>query len=140
MRWSGASRSTLAVAQAILDFDPSLQLVVLGGLGGAQMTEWLSSSRVKLVFEGFPDRAYLPDGRLVPRNLPNAVIDNPEIVARRAVRMAQDSVVEAIDGSLIQLDVQTLCIHGDNPSALQIAQSIDEEFTKAGIIIQQLAA
>ena len=88
--------------------------------------------------ETYPDRAYLPDGSLVPRKQPGAVIKDPDLVTERAVRMASEKKVVAIDGTVIDLQVDTICVHGDNPSAVEIVKKIKNDLKKEGVEIKPM--
>ena len=79
---------------------------------------------VPLWQEVFADRRYTPEGYLVPRNQPNALIQSEDEAAEQAVRMAREGLVVALDGSTIQVQADTLCIHGDSPSALDFVKKI----------------
>ena len=81
---------------------------------------------LKVVYEAFPDRAYTPDGNLELRSQPGAVITDPDEVAQRALRMAKEGVVIAVDGTSIPIEAQTLCVHGDTPTALKLVGKIRE--------------
>lgn len=85
--------------------------------------------------EGFPDRAYRPDGHLVPRGEPGAVVCDAPTVAARAVTMVRDGCVEAQDGSRWSLRVDTLCLHGDSPGAARSARAVREALDAAGIVV-----
>ncbi len=124
-----------AVAEAIISLDPSLQFVALAGKKGETMQRMGEELGLRVVFEAFPDRAYTPEGTLVPRSRPGAVINNPEEVADRALDMARGFVI-AIDGSRIELDVQTLCVHGDTPGADAVATQLRNALNAAGITVQ----
>jgi len=80
---------------------------------------------LKVVYEAFPDRAYTPEGTLVSRKQPGAVISDPDEVAKRALDMAK-GFVTAVDGTKIELFVQTLCVHGDNIGAVNLVKNIRE--------------
>ena len=86
---------------------------------------------LKVIREAFPDRACTPDGTLLARSRPGAVIKDPAEVAARALLMARDGVVVAVDGRRISLKAQTLCVHGDTPGAVdlvrQIRQTLENE-------------
>ncbi|MDD9302961.1 MAG: 5-oxoprolinase subunit PxpA [Desulfobacter sp.] len=128
-----------AVANAILSLDPDLCFVALAGKKGETMRKMGDDLGLKVVFEAFPDRAYTPQGTLVPRNEPNAVISDPEQVAQRAMDMAQGFVV-ASDGSRIDLEVQTLCVHGDNPSAVDLVRKIRTGLESMGMGVVPMGA
>ncbi|WP_426323844.1 5-oxoprolinase subunit PxpA [Microbacterium sp. E-13] len=113
-----------AVARAIADLAERLgrPLPVLG-LPGA-IGEAAASAGLPFVHEAFLDRGYLPDGSLVPRTQPGALLDDPDLVAARAVRLAREGVVEAVDGSLVRADAASLCVHGDSPAAVDMARAV----------------
>ncbi len=90
--------------------------------------------------EGFADRAYHRDGTLVPRHEPGAVIEDPAAVVSRAITMARDRSVDAIDGSNITIEVDTICVHGDTPGAAQLAWRIREALGNAGVTILPMGA
>ena len=90
--------------------------------------------------EGFADRAYQADGTLAPRQLAGAVIEDPEVVVARAVSMARDRAVTAIDGSRIALEIETICVHGDTPGAAQLASRVRDALTDAGVTILPVGA
>lgn len=79
---------------------------------------------VPVFYEAFADRGYTPEGTLVSRREPGAVIHDPKIVAERVVRMALDREVIAVDGSRVPLDAASICVHGDTPGAVAIAQQV----------------
>jgi len=83
-----------------------------------------ASRGLPFVREAFLDRGYLPDGSLVPRTQPGALLDDPAVVAARALRLACDGLVEAVDGTLVRADAASLCVHGDSPSAVAMARAV----------------
>lgn len=113
-----------AIAKAIVSIDPDLYFVALAGKKGELMTRVGEDIGLKVVYEAFPDRAYTPEGMLAPRTNPGAVITDPEEVAQRALRMARDGIVITTDGSTIGLKAQTLCVHGDTPTAVKLVKTI----------------
>lgn len=126
-----------ALARAVRAFDPTLIFVALPGthLEAAGLEADLRVAR-----EGFVDRGYLPDGRLVPRDAPGAFIEDPELAAERALRMVHDGAVEAIDGSLVPVRVETLCVHGDNPAAPAFLSAVRRRLEQAGIAVTPMGA
>jgi UPF0271 protein len=100
---------------------------------GSVLAELATAAGLRVVAEGFVDRGYLPDGRLVPRSQPGAVLTGVAEVATRAVRMAVDGVVEAIDGSLIAMPVESLCVHGDTPGAVAMASAVRDALQAAAV-------
>ena len=83
--------------------------------------------------EGFADRAYEADGSLRSRKLDGALIHDPETAAERAVRIARDGVVVAYTGEEIPLQVDTICVHGDTPGAVEIVKAIRQRLEVAGV-------
>lgn len=122
-----------AIAQAVKDFDPGLPLVVLPG---SVYEEEAQALGLRVVREAFPERGYTPDGRLAPRGTPGALIHDPQEAARRAVRIVLVGELEATDGSVVRLEAETLCIHGDNPNAPQIARRIRQALEAEGVEIR----
>jgi len=112
-----------SIAGGIMDLDADLKFVALAGKKGETMRLVGEEMGLKVVYEAFPDRAYTPEGTLVSRKEPGAVISDPELVAKRALDMA-NGFVKAIDGSIIELEVQTLCVHGDNLAAVELVKNI----------------
>lgn len=127
-----------AVAEAIVSVDPDLLYVALAGAKGEMMTRIGKDVGLKVVYEAFPDRAYTPEGNLVPRRESGAVIKDPQEVARRALRMATEGVVIAVDDTSIPIKAQTLCVHGDTPSAVDLVRNIHEILEKEGVSVQPM--
>lgn len=115
-----------AVAEGIVSVDPDLMYVAFAGAKGELMTRIGREVGLKVVYEAFPDRAYTPEGTLQSRREPGAVIKDPQEVSERALRMAKEGKVIAVDGTPISLEVQTLCVHGDTPTAVELVKSIRE--------------
>ena len=107
----------MVIAQAVFDFDPRLILV---GLAGSELIRQGVAVGLQVANEGFPDRAYLPDGALMPRGQEGAVITAPESVARNALRLVREGVM--VNGDQVRVD--TLCLHGDNPEAVENAKAV----------------
>ena len=124
-----------ACADAIMSVDPNLIFVALAGAKGERMRKIGEETGLKVAYEAFPDRAYTPDGNLASRRLPDAVIKDPEIVAERAVRMAKEGKIIAIDGTIIEIEAQTLCVHGDNPKAVSLVKTIRENLEAEGVTL-----
>jgi UPF0271 protein len=85
------------------------------------------------VAEAFADRAYRPDGQLVSRREPGAVLHDPAAIADRVLRMIVDGTVAAVDGSTVAVDVESVCVHGDSPGAVQIASAVADRLKTDGI-------
>lgn len=129
-----------AVAEAIAAVDPSLLWVTLAGAQAGLARRIADAAGIRVVFEAFPDRAYTPDGKLAPRKLPGAVITDPKRAAEQALRMAQEGRVIATDGTVIDMEVQTLCVHGDNPSAVDHVRTIRRTLEAEGLRIVPMGA
>jgi 5-oxoprolinase (ATP-hydrolysing) subunit A len=121
-----------ALARATQDFDPNLPLMVLPGTFLKSEAQKLN---VPMLIEAFPERAYMKDGRLAPRSMAGSSIHDPKVAARRAVMMVKEHRVEAIDGGWFEMQPQTLCIHGDNPHAPEIAKEVRAALEAEGITI-----
>ena len=119
-----------AIVRAVARFDPALVLVALSG---SVMAEEGERAGLAVAREAFPDRGYAPNGRLLPRGRPGAIVDDPEEAARRAVGMVRDSQVRAADGRVLAVRADTLCIHGDNPRAAQVAAAVRAALQQAGV-------
>ena len=102
---------------------------VLVGLAGSSLIEAGLEAGLRVASEGFPDRNYNPDGTLVSRKQANAIIESSEEIAAHAVKLAQQGI--DIGGRNIRID--TLCLHGDHPSAAQNAKLVREALEKSGI-------
>lgn len=121
-----------AVAQAILAVDRSLLLFAPGGSALAQAGKAIG---LRVAREVFADRNYLPDGSLVPRTRADAFLHDPEEAAARVLRMLQEEVVRAVDGSDIAIAADTICLHGDSPNALAFAQKLRAHLAAAEITV-----
>ena len=119
-----------AVAQAVAAFGDRLPLL---GLPDSELASAALRHGVPFVPEAFADRAYRPDGRLVPRSEHGAILDDPELVAVRAVAIATEHSVEAIDGSAVPVPAASLCVHGDTPGAVAIAWAVRDALAAADV-------
>jgi UPF0271 protein len=112
----------LAITQAVKDLGDN---VILYGLASSCFVEAAKEINVPLWQEVFADRRYTSEGYLVPRTQPGALIENEDQAAAQALRMAQKGEVVALDGSIVKVQADTLCIHGDSPTALDFAKKIN---------------
>ncbi|MBJ7399693.1 5-oxoprolinase subunit PxpA [Mycolicibacterium sp.] len=121
-----------AVAEAVHAADPGLAV-----LGPASSVFFTEARRLGLqtVAEAFADRAYQPDGQLVPRNDAGAVLRNPAQIADRVLSMVETGSVTAVDGSVIAIEVESVCVHGDSPGAVEIASSVRDRLLSEGITL-----
>lgn len=113
--------------------------VVLVGLAGSPMLDEFRNAGFRVAGEAFADRRYEPDGTLRSRQLPRSLITEPEEAAAQALSIAKHGKVEAIDGSDIAIDAETLCIHGDTPGAAAIATVVADALRKSGLTLRGLA-
>jgi UPF0271 protein len=124
-----------AIARAVWQFDRDLVFFVLPG---SELEAAGAAAGLPLAREAFADRGYMPDGSLVPRSRPEAIVTDPEMVVKRMIRLVKEDVIEAIDGSELKLAADTICIHSDTPTALEIARALRAGFDEAGILVQSV--
>ncbi len=127
-----------AFCGAVRALTPGAALIVLAGPGGEALTRTAAAAGLAVRREAFPERAYTADGRLAARTLPGSSIHDPAQAARRALDMARGWVQplgEEDEAQRIALQVDTLCIHGDNPHATEIARAIRQELGAAGFTL-----
>ncbi|MEO3794275.1 5-oxoprolinase subunit PxpA [Nonomuraea sp. B10E15] len=122
-----------AVIDAVADYDPSLPVLTLPG---SVVHEAAAAAGVPTVNEAFADRAYTPAGMLVSRREPGAVIHDVAVVAARARQMAVEGSVTASDGSSVPLTARSICVHGDTPDAVALAQGVRDALLAAGVVLQ----
>ena len=125
-----------AVVEAVRRYDPALPLLTLPGSAAMDAAR---EAGVPAVAEGFADRAYTADGRLVSRREPGAVLHDPERVAARALVMATEHRVEAVDGTQVAVEVRSLCVHGDTPGAVDLARQVRAALEQAGVVLEPFA-
>ncbi|ADD09077.1 5-oxoprolinase subunit PxpA [Candidatus Aciduliprofundum boonei] len=107
------------IIEGILEFDKELIFV---GPSNSKIMDIAEDMGLRVAHEVFADRAYNSDGTLVPRGRPRAVIEDKEEIARRVISIVKDGGVKAIDGKWVELRADTICIHGDNPNAVEIVK------------------
>ena len=127
---AGDPGQAAAVAAAVAAYDPGLAVL---SLPGSALLSAAAGVGLRGVPEAFLDRAYTPEGGLVPRGRPGAVIHDPAEVAARAVRMAVDGTVVAADGSTVRVAAESLCVHGDTPAAVEVARRVRVALADAGV-------
>ncbi len=126
------------IAEAISAVNPELLCVVQAGTNASRMKQICQDVGVKVVFEAFADRAYTNKGTLLPRRLPGAVMTDPEQVAKRALKMIKDHQIISMDGSVIPIEFQTLCVHGDTPGAVELVRHIRQTLEIGGVTIKRM--
>lgn len=125
----------LGIAQGIKQVDENL---ILLGLAGSEMIKAGKDIGLKVASEVFADRAYTSEGTLVPRNVPGAVIHDKELAISRVLRMVQEGKVQSIEGEDIEIEAHSICVHGDNPEALEFVVAIKNTLEKEGIEVTSL--
>lgn len=125
-------RQARDVITAIRSIDASLALVALAG---SPLVRWAEDAGLRVVPEAFADRAYTPQGALVSRREQGAVLHDSAVVAQRMLRLVQDGVVEAIDGSLTKVNAESICVHGDSPGAVAMATEVRRMLQQAGVTL-----
>jgi 5-oxoprolinase (ATP-hydrolysing) subunit A len=125
-----------AVVDAVRRYDPDLPVL---GLPGSAFLRLAENAGLTTIREAFADRGYRPDGTLVPRSEPGALLDDPAAVAERMVRLVTDRTLVAVDGSTIKIEAESICVHGDSPGAVEMARAVQEGLTKAGVPITAFA-
>lgn len=126
-------RQAADVIAAIHAVDPAL---VLMALAGSPLIQQARAAGLTVVAEAFADRAYTGQGRLVSRREKGAVLHDPEIVARRMLRLVCEGVVETIDGGVARVEAQSICVHGDSPDAVAMARRLRAVFEAEGVAIR----
>ncbi len=125
-----------AVVAAIAELAARLgRAVPVLGLPG-EIERAARAAGLGFVREAFLDRGYLPDGTLVPRGEPGALLHDPAEVAARAVRLVREGVVPAADGSLVAVRAASLCVHGDSPDAVALARAVRAALDSEGIEVR----
>jgi 5-oxoprolinase (ATP-hydrolysing) subunit A len=126
-----------AIAQAVKDFDPRL---VLFGLAGSELVRAGRQAGLKTANEVFADRTYQSDGSLTPRTQPDAVIHDPAIAIDRVRRMIEEGKVKSTGGPDVVVTADTLCIHGDEPGAVEFARRIRAALDIDGVRVAAISS
>jgi 5-oxoprolinase (ATP-hydrolysing) subunit A len=119
-----------AVGRAIKSVDPS---VIYVALSGSEMERAGNELGLRVACEGFVDRLYDDDGNLASRKIPGTVISDPAVAAERTVMMVRDQVVQSMSGKLLPRHIDTLCVHGDEPTAYAVASAARKALEDAGV-------
>ncbi len=125
----------MALCQAVAAFDPGL---ILLGLSGSKLIEAARECGLRAAGEVFADRGYRGDGSLVPRKEKNAVLTDMDAIILRTVRMAKDGLVQAVDGSWVEVQADSVCLHGDNPGAAAFAAGVRAALEAEGVRVEPL--
>jgi 5-oxoprolinase (ATP-hydrolysing) subunit A len=125
-----------AVVEAVRLYDASLPLM---GLPGSSILDQAVDAGMRTVTEAFADRGYTPQGTLVPRSQPGALLHDPRQVAERMVAMVRTGQLPAIDGSDVAVSARSICVHGDSPAAVEMAVAVRKALSEAGIDVRPFA-
>jgi UPF0271 protein len=126
-----------AVVRAVVEYDRALPVL---GLPGSAFLRLAEEAGLTVVREAFADRAYTPEGTLVSRRLPGAVLHDADEIARRCVAMAGGEPIADVDGKPLAVTAESICVHGDTEGAVQIARSVREALVGAGVMLASFAA
>jgi UPF0271 protein len=126
-----------AIASAIKAVDHDLIFVVLAN---SKLVTAGDAAGLPMAHEIFADRAYEDDGSLVSRRKPGAVLHEPAAIAQRVVRMVQDGAVTSVSGKVIKMRMDTVCIHGDTPGAVEIGRGVRQALKDNGIDVAPFKA
>lgn len=129
-------RQATDVINAIRAIDPSL---VLMALAGSPLIGWARDAGLTVVAEAFADRGYTPQGALVSRRENGVVLHDEKRIAERMLTLVRDGVIEAVDGSLVRVEADSICVHGDSPGAVAIARQLRLRFEQEGVKIASFA-
>lgn len=121
-----------AIARAVKAVDARLILV---GLPGSEMQKAAEALGLRFAREGFCDRLYREDGSLMPRSAPGAVIRDPAAAAAQALRLARGEEIAAGDGVRVKVEVDTICVHGDEAGAVSVARAVRGELEANGVVV-----
>lgn len=130
-------RQAADVVRAIREVDDAL---VLLGLPGSVALRLAEGAGLPTAREAFADRAYTADGILVSRREPGAVLDDADLVVERIVRLVETGELEAIDGTIIRLAADSVCVHGDSAGAEAMARGVRDRLVGAGVTVAPFAA
>ena len=124
------------IAEGIASVDKS---VILLGLAGSKLLSAGQAAGLRVASEVFADRAYQADGSLVPRSKPGAVIHDADEAIARTVRMVKEGKVTAITGEEVAIEAHSICVHGDNPDAVEFVRRIRAKLEAEGVTIAPIA-
>ena len=131
----GNAALAAAIARAVAAFDRSL---ILFGLPNSEMLKAGRAAGLRVAAEVFADRAYEPDGSLASRRKAGSVIHDETIVVSRAVRMVTERTVDAVDGTRVPIEADTICVHGDTPGADTLARRLRTALEAARVTVKAL--
>ena len=121
-----------AIAEGIRAADPALALL---GLAGSALITAARDAGLNAVSEAFLDRGYQRDGSLVPRGSPTALLADPEAAAARAARLVREGTIDAVDGTVLRVEAESLCVHGDGARAVAVLRAVRARFAADAIAV-----
>lgn len=119
-----------AIARAIASVDPKL---ILFAPDNTELARAGEAHGLRIAREVFADRNYLNDGWLVPRTRPDALLHDPKEAAQRVLRMLREGKVRSVDGRDVDVRVETICVHGDTPGAVEFARELRSQLESEGV-------
>ncbi|MDQ2707484.1 MAG: LamB/YcsF family protein [Actinomycetota bacterium] len=125
-----------AQAAAVVDGVRAFGLLPVLGLPGSELLAAAERAGLQAVTEAFADRGYTPEGTLVPRSEPGAMLLGVDEVIRRALRLATEGEIVAVDGSVLCSTARSLCVHGDTPGAADLVGAVRRELVAAGVSVR----
>jgi UPF0271 protein len=125
-----------AIARAVKALDRDLIFVVIAG---TELERAGAALDLRIAREVYADRTYQDDGQLTPRKLPGAVLHEAEFAARRVLQMVEEQAIRSLNGVKIPVKIDTICVHGDNPAAVDMARTVRERLEQAGVSIRPLS-
>ncbi len=125
-----------AICRGIYEVDPEL---IMLGLAGSAHIRAAEAVGLRTASEVFADRGYMEDGTLVPRSMEGAIIHDRSEAIARTVRMVKEGVVETVTGKIIPIKADSICVHGDNPDAVNFVKDIREKLTQEGVTVTCIA-
>jgi 5-oxoprolinase (ATP-hydrolysing) subunit A len=125
-----------AVVAAVVAYDPTLPML---GLPGSALLRLGEQAGLRTVTEAFADRGYTAQATLVPRSQPGALLHDPEVVAERMVQMLVTGRIQSVDGVEVAVSASSICVHGDTPGAVAMAEAVRKGLAEAGVEIRAFA-
>ena len=126
----------VAICEGVYEVDPD---IILLGLAGSKHLEAAKEVGLRCASEVFADRAYMEDGTLVPRKMPGAVIHDTDVTIARVLKMVKEGCVESITGKVIPIKADSICVHGDNPKAIEFVNTIRSTLQAEGVEIAPIS-
>jgi UPF0271 protein len=133
---AGHAELAKAIAAAVASVRPDLLIVCQPG---SQIERAAADAGLAVAYEGFVDRAYNPDGTLASRRLEGSLFHDAGRAVEQALRMVAEGTVVAVDGTVVEQRVDTLCVHGDNPDAVDFVRGLRQRLAAAGVEIRPMS-